>query len=313
MRPKVEAALSPDGLVTAGRGSLGNLVRLAAQDGDVVKLLPGVYARENTWQTRCRAAMLAALSSVIAGAAAPALTWWPTLAVEGPVDVYREAAPQRGFRWLRGALPDDLVETRRGVRVTNAALTVLDLVGTLGARPIDEALRRRVVTIADLNQALDLTPGRAGNTLRRQLLDDSRDAPWSEFERGLHQRLRALRLPWRFTTNHLVALEDGATAHLDVAFPELLLAFEADGYAYHGSHAAFVNDRRRDAQLTQLGWVVVRLAEESLRAEWFGRRVLGILKNRARQLGVPLVMTDSRQIRAWAASERGFPSQPNPA
>ena len=51
------------------------------------------------------------------------------------------------------------------------ALTVLDLIPTLGGKPIDEALRRRAATLEQMWRALELTPDRRGNTLRRALLD----------------------------------------------------------------------------------------------------------------------------------------------
>jgi very-short-patch-repair endonuclease len=42
---------------------------------------------------------------------------------------------------------------------------------------------------------------------------------------------------------------------------------EVDGYAYHGSRAAFERDRRRDADLTAAGYRVVRITWRQLTSE----------------------------------------------
>lgn len=146
-----------------------------------------------------------------------------------------------------------------GVFVTSPALSVLDVIPELGGRVIDEALRRRVVSLADLHEALADTPGRRGNTLRARLLHDSRDEPWSEAERGLHRVLRTLRLPERFESNYLV-VGRGQRHYLDAALPVLRLAFEVDGFEFHGDRVAFERDRRRDVALARLGWRVVRFS-----------------------------------------------------
>ena len=311
MRPDLEAALATDGVLRVSRGTLARHASAACAAGELVRVLPGVYARDNAWRTRCVAALRADPTAVIAGRAAAALTWWPELAVE-VVDVHREARPQPGYRWLRGSVPSELIVRRQAFRVTSPALTALDLVSDLGGVALDRALRTGKVKLVDLERALELTSGRPGNALRRWLVDDSRDEPWSELERAYHRGLRGLDLPWRYRTNHVVILEDDERAALDCALPALLLAFEFDGYAYHGGRLAFERDRRRDAQLTQLGWLVVRLGEDAVAAEWFGRRVRGIVATRARQLGVPFpASTTSRQITLMAAAQRGFSERPD--
>jgi very-short-patch-repair endonuclease len=50
---------------------------------------------------------------------------------------------------------------------------------------------------------------------------------------------------------------DGRRYRLDFAWPDLRLAVEPDGYAAHGSRAAFERDRRRWADLTSAGWRLV--------------------------------------------------------
>jgi hypothetical protein len=73
-----------------------------------------------------------------------------------------------------------------GLRYTCPALTALDLCDVMGGDAIDQALRTRASTLAQLYRALELTGGRKGNRTKRQLLLDSRAEPWSKAERLLH-------------------------------------------------------------------------------------------------------------------------------
>lgn len=264
-------------------------VARAARRGELQRLLPGVYCpagMQDHLPTRCSAIMAADPNAVIAGRAAAAITWWPQLAV-GPVTAYRTmaASAQSGFTWWSGAVPAELVRTSRGVRYTAPELTVLDLIPDLGGQAIDEALRRGI-TLGSLHEALALTPGRPGNVERRWLLDDSRDEPWSELERAFHRRYRTLRISHRYRTNLRVDLGDGV-AFIDFALPGLMLGFEPDGYEHHSSRRAFEHDRRRDAQLTALGWQIVRLTWAMLQDPDFDRLLLGIIAARELAIGLP--------------------------
>lgn len=236
----------------------------AHERGTLTRVLPNTYVPSEVCEDpRVLAAALASWdpNAVLCGRIAAHLLWWPELPVPGVTAIRAHRTPANPrFSWQRRAVPDDLLVERHGLRFTAPALTVLDLIPALGARPIDEALRRGAVTLEQLWEALDQTGNRRHNDRRRMLLDDSRDQPWSAAERDLHRVWRAERLPFAHATNHWVALPDGRRAALDLALPELMLAFEADGYAYHGSRAAFEHDRVRDAQLAGLGWQIVRLS-----------------------------------------------------
>jgi very-short-patch-repair endonuclease len=58
---------------------------------------------------------------------------------------------------------------------------------------------------------------------------------------------------------HRVLLPDGPVL-LDAAWPEVELAIELDGAAFHGSQEARERDLRRDAALAALGWLVIRFS-----------------------------------------------------
>jgi very-short-patch-repair endonuclease len=54
---------------------------------------------------------------------------------------------------------------------------------------------------------------------------------------------------------------------LDAAIPELRVAIELDGAAFHGSPEARERDTRRDVALAALGWVVLRFSYRRLTRE----------------------------------------------
>ena len=61
-------------------------------------------------------------------------------------------------------------------------------------------------------------------------------------------------------------LRDGPV-RLDAAWPDVKLAVELDGAAFHGSPEARERDLRRDAALAALGWVVLRFSYRRLMRE----------------------------------------------
>lgn len=54
--------------------------------------------------------------------------------------------------------------------------------------------------------------------------------------------------------------------YLDVAWPQLKVAVEIDGFEFHGSRESFHADRKRDAALTAAGWLVLRFSIETIAA-----------------------------------------------
>ena len=54
---------------------------------------------------------------------------------------------------------------------------------------------------------------------------------------------------------------------VDFCWPELRLIVETDGFAHHGTRAAFERDRARDARLTARGWRVLRFSDAQVRRD----------------------------------------------
>lgn len=54
-------------------------------------------------------------------------------------------------------------------------------------------------------------------------------------------------------------------ARVDFAYPEAKLAIEIDGYRWHAGNDAWQRDRRRNNELSRLGWTVLRFTAADLK------------------------------------------------
>ncbi len=196
--------------------------------------------------------------AVVTGRAAARAWFWPTLAcLTVELALRRKARLERvGYRIVERHIPDELIFGWDGVRMTVPALTALDLCSELGGDAIDVALRTRTARLSDLWRALELTPNRRDNALRRQLLEESRDQPWSPPERRFHRLLRAAGITgW---SGNITVRGEGWRYNPDVAFEIERLAAEIDGRQYHDTAVAFERDRLRQNRLVCAGWTVLR-------------------------------------------------------
>lgn len=150
----------------------------------------------------------------------------------------------------------DLTIQHRGLRLTAAALTALDLCPTRGGDGIDTALRTRATTINSLWEAFEATRGRRGNALRTRLLVESRGEPWSFVERRTHSVLHEAGIEG-WVANHPVLIGD-SLFYVDVAFRGVKLALEIDGRFHEDDRRQFESDRWRQNALVLNGWTVLR-------------------------------------------------------
>lgn len=266
MNKQLEVIAAQQGLLV--RRDLGELARAAdwaVSIGELNPLLPGIYVPADQlidWRVTALAACRYAADAVITGSAAAALTFWSRCRVDS-VDVChlgrgRSEHDAGGLlRWHRTGVPPQYVCVRGGLRFSAPAWTAVEMCGDGGARVIDEALRSGV-QLEELWEALAAMRGRQGNAVRRRLLRDSCDRPWSEAEREAHRLLRASGVTgWR--TNVKV---NGY--YLDVAWVKLRVCLEIDGFEYHRERASFEADRLRDQILVADGWVVLRITWSQL-------------------------------------------------
>jgi len=174
-------------------------------------------------------------------------------------------AKVRGAKvWRSRALSLRDLTTHRGFRMTNLARTMIDLAGVLDDGELraafDSALRQDQDNARRISRLLHWHgPGRRGVGRLRALVEEYRqgdEVPDSVLESLAVELTKATGHQPRL---HLDVL-DGArhVAEVDMAWPELQLCAEFDGWKTHGTRAAFARDRARDRELFPLGWTVLR-------------------------------------------------------
>ena len=246
--------------------ALANTVAWLVRQGKLVPVLPGIYAPPElarNVEVLMRAVSLRHTDAVVLGAAAARASFWPDAPLR-TIDVAASTrlARRQGYTFSRRHIPAELVVERAGLRYTAPALTAIDLATFECADAIDIALRTRAATLGGMYEALRLTPNRAGNMQRLELLIDSRNEPWSAAERVAHRILRAAGLTgWK--TNFPVFLE-GRLYYIDIAFPHLKLAIEIDGRLHEEDEDLFESDRWRQNALVADGWRVLRFTWQML-------------------------------------------------
>jgi very-short-patch-repair endonuclease len=128
------------------------------------------------------------------------------------------------------------------------------------------ALRDRRLTADQLRAHVSARPALPGRRQLGDLVDLVEGGCHSELEIwGVRDVLRGPGMP-RFVQQHPVVLPF-ATVHLDAALPDLKIAIELDGAAFHGSAEDRERDTRRDVALAALGWVVLRFSYRRLTTE----------------------------------------------
>ncbi len=184
--------------------------------------------------------------------------------VEVTVPESRKATVRGAKVWRsRNLSPSDIAKRGR-FRVTNLARTIIDLAAVLDEGWLracfDSAVRQNKSNVGWISRTLaKYGPGKRGVGRLRALVDEYRqgdEVPDSVLE---SLGVELARATGRKPTLHWNVL-DGArrVAEVDLAWPELKLCVEFDGWKTHGSRAAFVRDRARDRELFPLGWTVLR-------------------------------------------------------
>lgn len=232
--------------------------------GELAAVLPNTYlaapvADDPAWLT---AAVGWNPNAVVCGPAAAGLSFWPELRVPEIDVAVRTRIERSGYRFWRRQIPAEFLARRNGILLTNPAITAVDMIVSHGGEVIDRVLRSRMARLPHLWEAVAATTFRSGNVDRRKLLIDSKSEPWSEAERLADRILRAAGLGgWR--TNHRLVV-CGTVRYIDIAFTDVKLAIEIDGYQYHSDPDSFRRDRIRHNQLVRGGWRVLHFTYQTL-------------------------------------------------
>ena len=267
--------------------------------GRLVRPHPGVLvlpARSAEWRTRALAAVLGT-GGVLSHSSALAV--WRRAPREGPIHVSvragRRAVVGPGLLVHRVQRLD---EDRLGdLPVTGLSRALVDTWGHAhsaagGVRAVEvartaviEALRERQARVRDLRDTMAARRTLPGRASLAELLGLVEQGCESELEIwGVRKVLAGQAMPV-FVQQHRVVLP-GGSARLDAAVPELKVAVEMDGAAFHGSAEDRERDTRRDVALAALGWVVLRFSYRRLirEPETCRREILAVCRARAASL-----------------------------
>ncbi len=158
-----------------------------------------------------------------------------------------------------GTLDRRDVRRRRSLLVTSPARTLLDRATVLSdrqlERELDEALVRRLTSRTAIGELLERCPRRPGTRRLHELIDPERYTTFTraESEERMLALLRRGGLPMPESNVRMESIE------VDFLWRDERVIVEVDGWASHGTHAAFERDRRRDARLENDGWRVIAL------------------------------------------------------
>lgn len=264
-----------------GIGMSRSMVEQRIESGIWVIRHPGVYAIAGTpmsWNHKAMAAVLAAGSDAVASH----LTAAALHGLDG-VDRTRVAVTVGGTTALRlqGVMvhrslvltPPDR-SSIDGIPVMSVACTLVHCTGLLSmgqlARIVDDALVRRLVTIAEIAETAERfgpAPGRRMKTLRLLVAErgSEADTAGSRPEMRLFRVLRAGGLP-EPVGQHRVRC--GPKEYfIDAAYPEVRLALEYQGFDAHRTRVAFDGDAKRTRRLVAAGWRVLTFTSKDTDAE----------------------------------------------
>ncbi|MBO0732240.1 MAG: hypothetical protein J2P57_23470 [Acidimicrobiaceae bacterium] len=245
--------------------------RLIAR-GVVEPYIRGVWVLAGTpprWRQQALAACLAYGPPVaVSGLAAARL--WELDGVTGGVDVevsipHARSGRHPGVTARRRTLSAFEITERFGIPVTTMPRTLLDVASSQPAARVagwfDDAIVRGLVTVDTVERYLRDVVGRSrpGQDLVRELVDArlGEDAmSESVGELRVHRWLVQAGLPPPVRQFRVAV--GGVARRLDMAYPDLLIAIEFQGFRHHGrARARFDADQRRITELTLAGWLVV--------------------------------------------------------
>ena len=242
--------------------------------GHWTAIRPGVYAVAGMPPSREQAllAVLLAIGSRTVVSHGSAARLWGLKGVDEPeqisvtVDLSRVVRLEGVVGHRSGTLFDEDLVVVRGVAVTSKARTLVDLSGTLSldqlGQALDGALRGglRLEAVRRCAGRLAPAPGRrmtlVHTLLARRL--PGYDPGDSDLETRALRVLVGAGLPVP-RQQHAVRV-GGHRFKLDLAYPDLRVGIELDGWDTHRTFSAFHGDRERDALLASAGWVVAHFS-----------------------------------------------------
>jgi very-short-patch-repair endonuclease len=159
------------------------------------------------------------------------------------------------------------VARKSGFPIVSPARAVVDLARTerleVATSIMSDALRTGIADQDQVRAQLEAARGRVGIEQARAALGQADP----RLESVLEDELLALIGVAGFVVLPQFEVFDGGrfVARVDFAVPELRLALEADGYAFHARRSGFERDRERHALLHLASWTALSFTAHQIR------------------------------------------------
>lgn len=261
----------------AQAGATASMIQRRLASGKWIKIHNDVFSFPSspaTWHRSLIAAVFAAGTTAAASHRSGAEIWRLSGYEPGIVEISMTRDRRRSLNGVivhrvRDLPPCD-VTVHDGIPVTSVARTLIDLASVWPEDKVGEALddgnRRKIVSVPWLRwRVANMTrSGRNGLKVVNKLLDERPTAFDSELEKKLLHAMRGYGLPEPIPQFEVRDGDGRFVARVDFAYPDVMLAVEADGYEWHHGRKRWRRDLARRNDLTALGWRVIHVTAEDL-------------------------------------------------
>ncbi|MEO7804383.1 MAG: type IV toxin-antitoxin system AbiEi family antitoxin domain-containing protein [Actinomycetota bacterium] len=293
------------GLITVEQAFAAGMSRHAVQsrteNGRWIRILPGVLkmrAAPTSWDQSLLAPFLwttrlnGVVSAVSHRAAARLFGLGPfrqTPSLELCLSKPRRCHVQKLVTHVDGNLDPTALVKLGPYLTTKAPRTLVDLASIVDEETLEncleDALRMKRCSLASIHEAVDLSQGRGKKgvaTLRRLLeLRGGEEPAESPLEVRVIRLIRSAGLA-RPQRQFSITTTTKRDRRIDLAYPEVGLAIECEGYEHHSGRLAWSKDLSRRNELIELGWQPIHVTTYDLDKDpqRFLRLVQGYLGSR---------------------------------
>jgi very-short-patch-repair endonuclease len=269
-------------LITAGQargaGLSARQVEWALSTGEWCALRDGVFAvagAPKTAEQAVLAAVLAAGPAALASHATAARLWGMPRIVEHQLELVAPFGHHHRLPGVVGhrsrALFDDDGTVYRRIPVTRAERTLVDLTGRCSidvlGKVLDDGLRRKTMRLDRLRCTVGRLSGGPGRRLAivHDLLASrlpGYDPSDSDLETLALRMIAAAGLPIPRQQHRVVI--GTKRYYIDLAYPDLKIGIELDGWEWHRFRSSFDGDRARGNTIAIAGWMPLAFTSNTI-------------------------------------------------
>lgn len=257
----------------AEHGVSANTTRRLAATGRLIHDHKSVYRLPSDGRSieqRCAALCLAHPATFVTGPTAGLLIGLRKMPKRSPITMssrhplHLELSGVRFRRTTKVGVGDTMLR-RDGIRMATPTRLAFDLAASLTERDLrsvlDQLIHEHDITVAELAEVGRRLchPARRGSASFATVVHDVSDHPAeSDAERQVADALLARGVPVE-TNRQWLDLPNGGRARLDLAVPEARWGVEVDVHPSHLGLVGSTDDKRRDRQVSLIGWRIHRI------------------------------------------------------